>query len=112
AAGNVEINASELIDNSVIRNHYSYVNPGDKTLDTGVGSNVSTPIPLNPQLPPDLAQQAVNPISLPGFQLPQGGNGLFHFSPPGQAYLIETNPALTGMKSFLGSDYLLGLLGY
>ncbi|WP_141766085.1 S-layer family protein, partial [Pseudomonas sp. HMSC75E02] len=27
-------------------------------------------------------------------------------------YLIETNPELTSLKSFLSSDYLLGLLGY
>ena len=27
-------------------------------------------------------------------------------------YLIETNPALTNLKNFLGSDYLLGQLGY
>ncbi|WP_275628638.1 filamentous hemagglutinin N-terminal domain-containing protein [Pseudomonas sp. 273] len=27
-------------------------------------------------------------------------------------YLVETNPELTSLKSFLSSDYLLGLLGY
>ncbi|MBE7375072.1 S-layer family protein, partial [Pseudomonas sp. AL-54] len=27
-------------------------------------------------------------------------------------YLIETNPALTDLKQFMGSDYLLGNLGY
>ena len=27
-------------------------------------------------------------------------------------YLIETNPALTNLKQFMSSDYLLGNLGY
>ncbi|KPW21786.1 Adhesin/filamentous hemagglutinin, ShlA/HecA/FhaA family [Pseudomonas amygdali pv. aesculi] len=38
---------------------------------------------INAQLPPDLAQQQVNPLSLPGFSLPTGQNGLFRLS--GQA---------------------------
>ena len=159
AAGNVSISASNPINNSVIRNNYTYVNPGQKTGDTAVGASpVSTVVPINAQLPPDLAQQQVNPIALPGFSLPQGQNGLFRLS--GEAgsggaagsvqgasdpalagassaqsdsglniprvqglpssttpsnshkYLIETNPELTSLKSFLSSDYLLGLLGY
>jgi filamentous hemagglutinin family protein len=36
-----------------------------------------------------------------------------HPSPPGtHKYLVETNPALTDLRQFLGSDYLLGRLGY
>ncbi|OPD81634.1 hemagglutinin, partial [Pseudomonas aeruginosa] len=146
------------------------------------------------QLPPDLARRQVNPVTLPGFSLPQGDNGLFRLSSrfaedgnasaalgagadrtqggsgvsvgqqgagnaagtwqgqgvrvdglagaanvqgqggsalggslpgvarvqgvPGNAtpsashkYLIETNPALTELKQFLNSDYLLSGLG-
>ncbi|HBP2581269.1 TPA: hemagglutinin, partial [Pseudomonas aeruginosa] len=145
-------------------------------------------------LPPDLARRQVNPVTLPGFSLPQGDNGLFRLSSrfaedgngsaalgagadrtqggsgvsvgqqgagnaagtwqgqgvrvdglagaanvqgqggstlggslpgvarvqgvPGNAtpsashkYLIETNPALTELKQFLNSDYLLSGLG-
>ncbi|MGV8919428.1 MAG: hypothetical protein ACOH2R_16780 [Pseudomonas sp.] len=29
-----------------------------------------------------------------------------------QKYLIETNPAITDLKQFLGSDYMLAALGY
>ncbi|WP_256675940.1 filamentous hemagglutinin N-terminal domain-containing protein [Pseudomonas sp. SCB32] len=188
AAGNVSITASEEINNSVIRNHYAYVNPGQKTGDTALGdSPLSTVVPINSQLPPDLAQKQVNPISLPGFSLPTGSNGLFRLSGQGGSggsvesisgggelifagpgidpsqrevalgggtggagsvalgggtstadaqsgaslnvprvqglpssarpdnshkYLIETNPDLTSLKSFLSSDYLLGQLGY
>ncbi|UYM64456.1 DUF637 domain-containing protein [Pseudomonas aeruginosa] len=151
-------------------------------------------VPLTSQLPPDLARRQVNPVTLPGFSLPQGDNGLFRLSSrfaedgngsaalgagadrtqggsgvsvgqqgagnvagtwqgqgvrvdglagaanvqgqggstlggslpgvarvqgvPGNAtpsashkYLIETNPALTELKQFLNSDYLLSGLG-
>ncbi|WP_447754793.1 two-partner secretion domain-containing protein [Pseudomonas nicosulfuronedens] len=188
AGGDIHLNASERLDNSVIRNHTTYVSPGQKTVDTATGdSPVSTVVTINSQLPPDLAQQQVNPISLPGFSLPTGSNGLFRlsgqegtqsgaqtidvgssYSFAGQSitlaqrersldadgrvmagveveagaaaqassggasfsvaqvqgvpssarpdnshkYLIETNPELTSLKSFLSSDYLLGLLGY
>ncbi|HHX1506077.1 TPA: hemagglutinin repeat-containing protein, partial [Pseudomonas aeruginosa] len=155
---------------------------------------VSVVVPLTSQLPPDLARRQVNPVTLPGFSLPQGDNGLFRLSSrfaedgngsaalgagadrtqggsgvsvgqqgagnvagtwqgqgvrvdglagaanvqgqggstlggslpgvarvqgvPGNAtpsashkYLIETNPALTELKQFLNSDYLLSGLG-
>jgi len=188
AAGNLSIIASDQINNSVIRNNYTYINPGQKTGDTAVGASpVSTVMPINAQLPPALAQQQVNPIALPGFSLPQGQSGLFRLSgqagsgastgsvqgageltfagqnigavPREQAlgssavqsgnvtlgssvsagdaqsgaglsiarvqglpssatpsnshkYLIESNPELTSLKSFLSSDYLLDQLGY
>ena len=38
---------------------------------------------LNAQLPPNLAQQQVNPLTLPGFSLPTGQNGLFRLSGQG-----------------------------
>ncbi|WP_419736487.1 hemagglutinin repeat-containing protein [Pseudomonas sp. COR18] len=90
---------------------------------------------INAQLPPDLAQQQINPVTLPGFSLPTGQNGLFRLSGQGstaqaanpphvpglpdtsgrsspQKYLIETNPVLTDLKQFMSSDYLLSNLGY
>ncbi|WIE50656.1 filamentous hemagglutinin N-terminal domain-containing protein [Pseudomonas sp. GM17] len=188
AGGGVNIQAQNNIDNSVVRPGYTYVGSGTKT-DTGASgasgaSGYSTRITLNQQLPPDLAQQQVNPLSLPGFSLPTGQNGLFRLSGEtsstpvnsgpqswtlgaaaisaaqrqqglpgnqGQAiqsgntaaavvgpitaavgqsinrvqglpdtagrsnpnkYLIETNPALTDLKQFMSSDYLLSNLGY
>ncbi|MGC4011003.1 MAG: hypothetical protein QM805_19675 [Pseudomonas sp.] len=81
AAGNVSITAASEINNSVIRNNYTFVNPGQKTGDTAIGASpVATVVPINSQLPPDLAQQQVNPITLPGFSLPTGTNGLFRLS--------------------------------
>ncbi|WP_434157846.1 hemagglutinin repeat-containing protein [Stutzerimonas stutzeri] len=146
ATGKVTINASEQLNNSLVRPSYSYVNGGERVADTKApGTNIATTVTLNSQLPPDLQQKQVNPLTLPGFTLPQGEHGLFRLSdqssqnasasasagtvspqqiggvqglpsagrPAGaHKYLIETNPALTDLKQFMSSDYLLGNLGY
>ncbi|OPF38808.1 two-partner secretion system putative hemagglutinin TpsA2 [Pseudomonas aeruginosa] len=194
AAGDVTVNASTRIDNGVTRPGYTFVGSGRQVGDSAGGSGVSVVVPLTSQLPPDLARRQVNPVTLPGFSLPQGDNGLFRLSSrfaedgngsaalgagadrtqggsgvsvgqqgagnvagtwqgqgvrvdglagaanvqgqggsalggslpgvarvqgvPGNAtpsashkYLIETNPALTELKQFLNSDYLLSGLG-
>ena len=187
AVGDVSITTQNNFDNSVVRNDYHYVSSGTRT-DTGAsGSDFSTRVSLDAQLPPDLAQQQINPLSLPGFSLPSGEHGLFRLSDlaatdtaakqadaaphswtigsasidaaqrtqtadtsegrtvqvegqvashkatdghvpgsinrvqglpetqsssPPHKYLIETNPALTDLKQFLSSDYLLAGLGY
>ncbi|WP_241090404.1 DUF637 domain-containing protein, partial [Pseudomonas viridiflava] len=80
AAGAVNVNASNNIGNNVVRAGYSYVSGGSRTDTNAPGSQFSTRITINQQLPPDLAQQQVNPLSLPGFSLPTGQNGLFRLS--------------------------------
>ncbi|WP_415765245.1 hemagglutinin repeat-containing protein [Pseudomonas sp. ZB1P45] len=80
AAGAVNINAQNNIDNSVVRPGYSYVGSGPRTGTGASGSQFSTRITVNQQLPPNLAQQQVNPLTLPGFALPTGQNGLFRLS--------------------------------
>ncbi|MFK0089671.1 DUF637 domain-containing protein [Pseudomonas sp. NPDC090755] len=178
AAGAVNISTENDFDNNVVRGGYNYVGSGPRTNTDAPGSEFSTRITLNAQLPPDLAQQQVNPLALPGFELPTGQNGLFRLSGQGSTqgdggptnwnlsgasvgsdqrqqnvpgtsghgvnsstsstagmtgpltvakvqglpnskgqskphkYLIETNPALTDLKQFMSSDYLLGNLGY
>ena len=122
AGGSVDVKAQAGIDNSVVRGGYTYVGSGANTHAPGYSTQVS----LNPQLPPDVAQQQVNPLGLPGFDLPNGQNGLFHlndsdgakglptsqFAANPHKYLIETNPLFTDMRQFLGSDYMLTKLGY
>ncbi|PBQ18868.1 filamentous hemagglutinin, partial [Pseudomonas congelans] len=80
AAGAVNVNAQNNINNSVVRAGYTYVSGGSRTDTSAPGSQFSTRITVNQQLPPDLAQQQVNPLSLPGFSLPTGQNGLFRLS--------------------------------
>ncbi|HCT04029.1 MAG TPA: adhesin [Pseudomonas sp.] len=134
AGGAVNVNTQNGITSSVVRPSYTYVGAGPRTDNLAPANTFSTRITVNQQLPPDLAHQQVNPVSLPGFSLPVGENGLFRLSGqtstshqssvrvPGlpdtsvrsnpQKYLIETNPALTDLKQFMSSDYLLSKLGY
>ncbi|WHS61092.1 hemagglutinin repeat-containing protein [Pseudomonas sp. G2-4] len=135
SGGPVDIRTRGNADNSVARGGYHYVGAGPRT-DTNADGKFSTLITVNKQLSPDLAQQQVNPVALPGFLLPTGQNGLFRlnegndaptqgsgltqvrglpdssFRTNPQKYLIETNPALTDMRRFMSSDYLLANLGY
>ncbi|WP_248748745.1 filamentous hemagglutinin N-terminal domain-containing protein [Pseudomonas sp. MWU15-20650] len=196
AAGSVTVNATSKIDNSVIRPNATNIDIPAANRNTNSDVFASTVKPaITAQLPPDLAQRQVNPVTLPGFSLPTSQNGLFRlsgqaaktdaagkaatgnadfsangrvitaadrektldysavqergFSLDGQPvsgavngqgplaldnrspsitrvqglpeiapvdnshkYLIETNPALTDLKQFMSSDYLLGKLGY
>lgn len=113
AGGSVTIQADQGASNGVM-NAFSTPLPGpDWQIDSTVGaSSQNLTVQLSPQLPPDFNQQAVNPLSLPGYSLP-GGHGLFQFSlNPAHPYLIETNPAFASLSNFLNSDYLLSRLGY
>ncbi|WP_272902575.1 filamentous hemagglutinin N-terminal domain-containing protein [Pseudomonas sp. ADAK18] len=196
AAGSVTVNATQEINNSVIRPNATDINTPAQNRNTNSDVFASTVKPaITAQLPSDLAQRQVNPVTLPGFSLPTSQNGLFRlsgqaakggaagkaatgtgdftvsgrvitaaerektldysavqergFSLDGQPvsgavngqgplvldsrapsvtrvqglpeiapvdnshkYLIETNPALTDLKQFMSSDYLLGKLGY
>ncbi|MDD0976811.1 filamentous hemagglutinin N-terminal domain-containing protein, partial [Pseudomonas fontis] len=81
SGGNVSINASRNLGNGVTRSNTSYSTQAQSGADTSTSGkanpNVST---INSQLPPDLAQRQVNPLSLPGFAIPTGQNGLFRLS--------------------------------
>ncbi|XSS63550.1 hemagglutinin repeat-containing protein [Pseudomonas sp. B11] len=95
AGGAVNINAGNGIDNSVVRPGYTYIGSGARTNTDAPGTTFATRITLNQQLPPDLAQQQVNPLALPGFSLPTGKNGLFRLS--GQS---GSTPATTAPQSW------------
>ena len=135
AGGASKLTASNDISTIVVQKTMTAIS--DRSANTSVFS-VTEPstVLLNRQLPPDLAQLQVDPTALPGFSLPAGQNGLFRLNaqdtsgtavshiagvqgvpnsvtalkPP--KYLIETNPALTDLKQFMSSDYLLTRLGY
>ncbi|MDR0207872.1 MAG: DUF637 domain-containing protein [Pseudomonas putida] len=112
AAGNVTIKADQRLGNGVLRTDYTYVGSGRQPGSSAAGaSGISVIVPLTAQLPPDLARRQVNPVTLPGFSVPQGDKGLFRLTSGKHPYLIETNPALTDLRQFLNSDYLLNALG-
>lgn len=97
SAGAVTINATQRIDNSVVRANQAGAGAinarGDASADPRLAQTQVRA--LNPQLPPDLAQRQVNPVTLPSFSLPQGNNGLFRISSQaGQA--ASSGSALAG----------------
>ncbi|NWD72291.1 hemagglutinin repeat-containing protein, partial [Pseudomonas gingeri] len=99
AGGAVNVRAQSGIDNSVVRPGYTYVGAGPRTDTQSSGSNFSTRITVNSQLPPNLAQQQVNPLALPGFSLPTGQNGLFRLSGQGGS-LQQASQANSGSQSW------------
>ncbi|WP_188258733.1 DUF6883 domain-containing protein, partial [Pseudomonas sp. PSB18] len=80
AGGSVSITATQDLQNSVIHQDYGISGGTNKIADTKATGVATTVVRLNRQLPPDLSQQQVNPLSLPGFSLPTGQNGLFRLS--------------------------------
>ncbi|WP_423814595.1 adhesin [Pseudomonas viridiflava] len=81
AGGAVRINATQNLTNSVVREGITIASGGSRVGGTQLsGSAKPTVVSINGQLPPDLAQQQVNPLALPGFSLPTGQNGLFRLS--------------------------------
>ncbi|MDP4572233.1 hemagglutinin repeat-containing protein [Pseudomonas sp. LPH60] len=112
-AGKVDITGTQLLENSVIRPGETVAASASRVGLTTVDSSTQALPQLNLQAAPDLQQQAVNPLALPGFSLPQGDSGLFKVSRnPQHKYLIETNPAFANLKQFISSDYLLSRIGF
>ncbi|WP_192551887.1 filamentous hemagglutinin N-terminal domain-containing protein [Pseudomonas sp. IzPS59] len=98
AGGNVSITATQDLKNSVIHQDYGSTGGANKVGNTNVGATGTTVIRVNSQLPPDLAQQQVNPLTLPGFSLPTGDKGLFRMSTEGASDLapvVATGPSPT-----------------
>ncbi|PHN26482.1 two-partner secretion domain-containing protein [Pseudomonas sp. ICMP 561] len=127
SGGDTTIVADDEFNNSIQKVSAPIVT-SDSQVDASGTLQATTPFiaQLNTQLPADLAQQQVDPLTLPGFVIPDSDNGLFRLSsgPTSQnipdangqvtphKYLIETNSALTDLKQFMSSDYLLDKLGY
>ena len=86
AGGNVSITATNKITNGVERPFSAGISTSSRNTTTAAsGSGRTTVVTLNSQLPPDLAQQQINPLTLPGFSLPTGQNGLFRLSGQGSS---------------------------
>jgi filamentous hemagglutinin len=91
--GRLTINATQDLSNSVIRERQSISNGNNRTRDTRAeGTESVAVVKINAQLPPDLAQKQVNPLSLPGFSIPSGQNGLFRLSSA-----ASTDPEVTAV---------------
>lgn len=110
AAGSVRIQANQNLENGVIAQSQRYVVGANKATGTSAqGTGAAISIKLNSQLPPDLAQQQVNPLSLPGFSLPQGQNGLFRLSgQAAQSSVASTAQTAVGDRTLSGRSIAVG----
>nr|WP_281247816.1 DUF637 domain-containing protein [Halomonas ilicicola] len=129
-AGNrVVINAGDTIQNGTINNNThtqlngrlgnsstsAPVNSLEITLNSRTDTSADSPLVGSDAVANyhDAVFARVAPTQLSSFRLPQGNYGLFvRNSSPQSRYLIETNPELTSVDSFLGSGYMLDKLGY
>ncbi|WP_454834639.1 two-partner secretion domain-containing protein [Pseudomonas lini] len=92
AGGQVSINASSSLNNSVIT-PFSAVNQGrNQTSSTAVSSASQAVFIPASLLPPELRQSQVNPLALPGFSLPSGQNGLFRLSGQDSSTPVSSGP--------------------
>ncbi|WP_064121006.1 DNA/RNA non-specific endonuclease, partial [Pseudomonas fluorescens] len=114
AGGKVNITATQTLINSVVHQDYGFSAGIDRRQNTqGGGTGKPLLVHLNSQLPPDLSQQQVNPLSLPGFSLPTGANGLFRLSGEGASggsASASVSPSPTwnvGGESVHGEDRLV-----
>ncbi|MEO6679400.1 MAG: DUF637 domain-containing protein, partial [Pseudomonas sp.] len=107
AGGNVSITATKDLQNSVIHEDYGSTGGANKVGNTNVGNTGTTVIRISSQLPPDLAQQQVNPLSLPGFSLPTGDNGLFRLSKDGTSDVTQASGWTVGGEHVTTQDHLV-----
>ncbi|EMM8319232.1 DUF637 domain-containing protein, partial [Pseudomonas aeruginosa] len=95
AGGRVTVNAAESFNNSVLQGFQAVQETQLPHQDIAVSSTTSAVVTLKSQLPADLARQQINLLTLPGFSLPQGQNGLFRLASQG----AQVNQASGALKS-------------
>ncbi|MGF1719548.1 filamentous hemagglutinin N-terminal domain-containing protein [Vibrio kyushuensis] len=120
ATNRVTLNVANQVNNSTIQSNASKVTASGSNKNTkSTGSaNVAGPAGVivtgvDSIDNVSISFPAINSIPFPEFRLPSSPNGLFIFSDgPSSGYLIETNPALTNLGNFLGSDYFQDSVGF
>ncbi|WP_455883465.1 two-partner secretion domain-containing protein [Pseudomonas putida] len=96
----IQINAKNTIDNSNLHANTQFSGTTKNATGTQVGNAAKpTVVYLNPQLPPNLSQQRVDPVASRGFSLPDGQNGLFRLSGQG-ASATQASQTSAGPQSW------------
>ncbi|MBX8502717.1 DUF637 domain-containing protein, partial [Pseudomonas lijiangensis] len=103
SGGSVSITATQNLQNSVIRQDYVAAGGTSKVQGISPSGTGTAIIRVNAQLPPDLSQQQVNPLTLPGFSLPTGQNGLFRLSAQTGSNVAATQTSTAPQNWTLGS---------
>ncbi|MEL6115302.1 hypothetical protein P0Y67_08805 [Photobacterium sp. SP02] len=109
SGGNTVLNVKNKLNNSEIKSNTgvkSSGKPSQQAQQAGLQTAASNQLDLA------LNTSTIN-IPFPDFRLPTSPNGLFVYNNgPDSQYLIETNPALTDLDQFLGSDYFFDSIGF
>lgn len=106
ASNNVTLNVANKVNNSTLKANATAVQPTKSA--SGLNATPSASV-----MGPTITFANMNDIAFPDFVFPTAPNGLFILSPdPKGKYLIETNPLLTNMGNFLGSDYFMSSVGF
>lgn len=102
ATGDINLNVTGSVDNTNIKAH-----------DVKYNSGIPTPGEAVVEQTPTLVDGDDNEIAIPEFELPTNGSGLFVINDgPDSDYVIETNPDITDLGIFLGSDYFINKVGF
>ena len=120
ATGTISLNVANKVNNSTIKSNASRVSPSgsSKSAKNTHSANVTGPnavrsVGVSSITSPSITLPSFNDVPFPDFRLPSSPNGLFIYSKgPASGYLIETNPLLTNLGNYLGSDYFLGNVGF
>lgn len=106
ASNNLTLNVANKVNNSTLKANATAVSPTKSASELKATSSASV-------TGPTITFANINDITFPDFVFPTAPNGLFILSPdPKGKYFIETNPLLTNMGSFLGSDYFMSSVGF
>ncbi|ENS5562875.1 hemagglutinin repeat-containing protein [Vibrio cholerae] len=106
ASNNLTLNVANKVNNSTLKANATAVQPTKSA--SGLNATPSASV-----MGHTITFANMNDIAFPEFVFPSTPNGLFILSPdPKGKYLIETNPLLTNMGNFLGSDYFMSSVGF
>ncbi len=102
----LNLNVSKTIDNGTLSGNSTVTPPSQSQGNIQQTESITVTAP-------QMTFPDSNGVTFPTFVYPSNPNGLFVLSPdPKGKYLIETNPALTNMGLFLGSDYFMERVGF
>ncbi|KDM90062.1 hemagglutinin repeat-containing protein [Photobacterium galatheae] len=101
SGGKTVLNVKKKLNNSDIQSNTGSSNAGRPSKQLTDTTASGSPLDLGSR------------VAFPDFRLPTSPNGLFVYNHgPDSHYLIETNPALTNLDQFLGSDYFFDSIGF
>jgi len=106
ASHDLTLNVANTLNNSTIQANATAVQPTQSAFELKATPSTSVSAP-------SITFASVNDVAFPSFTFPSTPTGLFVSSPDPQGqYLIETNPLLTNMGDFLGSEYFMSQVNF